>query len=147
MTLVDTNELIFDYLSTAGDTTNALLALVTNGATIQIYSPRMPEGVDLSVAPAVTYFVRGGFSDPNVPVIISPSYQFDCWASTPIVARQVYRALYDAMGGLVSVPIIIGGTTYYIMKSREEVHGVDLVDEIPGYFRVMSFYSVTVKEY
>jgi len=51
------------------------------------------------------------------------------------------------MQGLVSVSIVIGGTTYYIMKVREEVQGQDLVDiEIPNYFRVLTFYSITIKD-
>ncbi len=140
MTLVDTNRLIRTYLITAAALTNPLIALVSE----RVYCPRLPENATL---PAVSFFTRGGSADPHYPKYASPSIQFDCWASNSIDAREVYRALYDAMQGLVSVSIVIAGTTYYIMKIREEVHGQDLVDnEIQNYFRVMSFYSMTIRE-
>ncbi len=140
MSLVDTNRLIRQYLTTAAALTNPLIALVAE----RVYIPRLPENATL---PAVSLFTRGGSADPNYPKYASPSIQIDCWAANSIDAREVYRALYDAMQGLVSVSIVIGGTTYFIMKISEEVHGQDRVDnEIQNYFKVMSFYSVTIKD-
>ncbi|KKL78366.1 hypothetical protein LCGC14_2025530 [marine sediment metagenome] len=139
MSLVDTNRLIRQYLTTAAALTNPLIALV--GA--RIYCPRLPENATL---PAVSYFTRGGTADPIHPKYTSPSVQFDCWAANSIDAREVYRTLYDAMQGLVSVSITVAGTAYYIMKVREEVQGQDLVDtEIQNYFRVLTFYSITIR--
>ncbi len=137
--LVDTNTLIRTYLVTAAELTNPLIALISD----RLYCPRLPENATL---PAISFFTRGGISEPYYPKICSPSVQFDCWADNPIDARGIYRALYDAIAGLVSVAITIAGTNYYIMKIREEVYGQDLVDiDIPNYFRVMAFYSVTIK--
>ena len=139
MSLVDTNRLIRDYLTTSADLTDPLIALVGE----KIYCPRLPEG---AVLPAIGYFTRGGTADPSHPKYCSPSVQFDCWAANSIDARNVYRKLYDAMQGLVSVSITISGTDYYIMKVVEEVQGQDLVDtEIPNYFRVLTFYSITIR--
>ncbi len=138
--LVDTNVLIRNYLLTSTALTDPLIALI--GA--RLYCPRLPEKHTL---PAISYFTRGGVADAEVPSIYSPSVQFDCWASNSIDAREVYRALYDALAGLDSEAITIAGTLYYIMKAREEVQGQDLVDtEIPNYFRVLTFYSITIRD-
>jgi len=140
MSLVDTDRLIRQYLTTAHAFTNPLIALVGS----RIYCPRLPENATL---PAVSYFTRGGTADYNVVHIASPSVQFDCWADNSIDAREVYRALFDALQGLGNAPVVIGGTTYYITKAREEVQGQDLVDvEIPNFFRVLTFYSITIQD-
>ena len=140
MALVDTNRLIRDYLMTSCVLTDPLILLIGDG----LYCPRLPEKATL---PAISYFTRGGNASHELPKIFSPSIQFDCWADTPIGARLVYRYLYDALQGLDSVPVTIGGTLYYIMKAREESHGQDLVDaEIPNYFRVLAFYSITIRD-
>lgn len=138
MSLVDTNLLIRTYLLTPSELTDPLIALIGD----RLSCPRLPENGDL---PAISYFSRGGSAYAETPDRFSPSVQFDCWAHNPIDAREVYRALYDCLEGLGSVPVVIDGTTYYIMKAREEVHGQDLVDiEIPTYFRVLTFYSITI---
>ena len=138
--LVDTNTLIRNYLLTSSILTDPLIALLGS----RLYCPRLPEKATL---PAISYFTRGGVADAEVPSIFSPSVQFDCWASNSIDAREVYRALYDALAGLDSEAITIAGTLYYIMKAREEVQGQDLVDtEIPNYFRVLTFYSITIRD-
>lgn len=140
MSLVDTNVLIRQYLMTASALTNPLIALIG----VRLYSPRLKEGAEL---PAVSFFTRGGSADPDVPNIFSPSVQFDCWAGNFLDAREVYRALYDAMQGLGNAAVVISGTTYYITKAREEVQGQDLVDvEVPNYFRVRTFYEITIRD-
>ena len=133
----DTNAIIKSYLAT--DT--ALAALVSD----RIYCPRLPEGATL---PAIGFFTRGGTSTPYIPEIPTPSVQFDCWAETSatehgsIIARRVYRALYDALQGIQNVAV----GSNYILSAREEVQGQDLVDsEIPNYFRVLTFFEIMVR--
>jgi len=151
MSLVDINVLIRTYLLTSCVLTDPLIALIGGAGDERMYQGRLPEDVTL---PAVSFITRGGSADPNVPKYTIPSVQFDCWAedvegppfvSGAITARKIYRALYDALAGLVSVPVTVDAVEYYIMKAREEVHGQDLMDEIPGYFRVISFYSITIR--
>jgi len=138
MAVADVNAIIKSYL----DTCATLTALVTAGTVKQIYCPRLPENVDLSVAPAVSFFVRGGTSTPYIPGVPEPSVQFDCWADSLITARQVYRALYDNLQGIQNVKV----GSYYIMSAIEEVQGQDLVDElVPNYFRVMTFFSMMIR--
>jgi len=138
--MIDTNILIRTYLTTSTALTDPLIVLVGP----RIYCPRLPENADL---PAIGFFVRGGRADANVTEIVSPSIQFDCWADDPITARKVYRALYDALQGVGNTIITIDGTPYCITKTREEVQGQDLQDmDIPGHFRVLTFYSITVWE-
>lgn len=146
MALVDTNTLLRTYLLTSCVLTDPLIALIGD----RLYCPRLPQNATL---PAISYFTRGGSADAETPNRFSPSVQFDCWAKdTPavkgfLIARQVYRALYDALQGLDSVGVTIDGTLYYIMKAREEAYGQDLVDiDIPGYYRVLTFYSITIRD-
>ncbi len=131
MAVADVNAIIQTYLLTAA----SLVALVVD----RIYCPRLPEKATL---PAVSYFVRGGLSTPYIPGIVEPSVQFDCWAANPIDAREVYRALYDALQGIQNITV----GSYQIMSAIEEVQGQDLVDvEIPNYFRVLTFFSIMVR--
>jgi len=138
--MIDTNILIRTYLLESSVLTDPLILLIGD----RLYCPRLPENATL---PAISFFTRGGTADAEVPTVFSPSVQFDCWADNLIDAREVYRALYDALQGLDSAEVTIDGTLYYIMKAREEVQGQDLVDvDIPNYFRVLVFYSITIQE-
>lgn len=129
--MVDTNAVIKAYLAT--DT--ALAALVGT----RIYCPNLPENADL---PAIGFFTRGGTSTPYIPGMPAPSVQFDCWADDPIDAREVYRALYDCLQGIQNVAV----GSNYILSAIEEVQGQDLVDEeIPNYFRVLTFFEIMVR--
>ena len=131
MAVADVIAIINTYLNTA----TTLTALVSS----RIYAPRLPEKATL---PAVSYFARGGLSTPYIPGIVTPSIQFDCWAASSKVARQVYRALYDNLQGIQNITV----GSYQIMSAIEEVQGVDLVDvEIPNYFRVMTFFEIMVR--
>ena len=104
----------------------------------RIYCPRLPENATL---PAISFFTRGGSSNPHIPDLPSPSVQFDCWADNPIEARHVYRALFAALQGIQNVTM--GANR--ILSAREEVQGVDMVDiEMPNYFRVLTFFEVII---
>lgn len=143
MSLVDTNVLLRTYLLTSSSLTDPLIALI-GGASPRLYCPRLPEN---AVLPAIGFFTRGGSASPEVPGIFSPSVQFDCWADDPISARQLYRALYDALQGLGNAAVTVDGDTYHVIKAVEEVQGQDLQDvDIPGYYRVVTFYSVTIRD-
>jgi hypothetical protein len=132
--LIDSNAVIRSYLAA----NTGLIALV--GA--RIYSPRLPENCTL---PALGFFTRGGVNNPHIEPLLLPSKQFDCWGSSPIIARQVYRALYDALQGIQNIKVTIAGTDYYILSAIEEVQGQDLQDEIQGYFRVLTFFQIIVR--
>ena len=135
MAIADTNAIIRSYLTTASPAVNPLIALVGG----RIYCPRLPENATL---PAIDFFTRGGESTPYIPGIPEPSIQFDCWAANSIDAREVYRALYDALQGIQDVTV----GSYKILSAIEEVQGQDLVDvEIPNYFRVLTFFKIMVR--
>lgn len=135
MSLMDTNIIIRTYLLTQ----TALTDLVSN----RIYCPRASENAEL---PNITFSTRGGRSTPYIPDLPSPSVQFDCWADDPIEARSIYMSLYDALQGIQNESVTVG-TTDYLVHAIEEVHGQDLVDmDIPGRFRVLSFWEIIVKE-
>ena len=138
MSVLDTNQLIRAYLADA--VVNPALAALVG---LRIYCPRLPEN---AVLPAIGFFCRGGSATPYIPDMPEPSVQFDCWASDPIVARQVYRALYDALQGIQNVAVTVGSETHYILSAIEEVQGQDLVDtEIPNYFRVLTFFRFMLR--
>ncbi len=135
MSLPDTNVIIRTYLTTAATLVDPFIALIGS----DIYCPRAPENASL---PNVTFFTRGGRSTPYIPDLPSPSIQFDCWADDPIEAREIYRMLYNALQGIQNV--VVGSNT--ILSTIEEVQGQDLVDtDIPGRFRVLSFWEIMVK--
>lgn len=139
MSLPDSNIIIRTYLTTSSTLVDPLIALISD----RIYCPRAPENADL---PNVTFFTRGGRSTPYIPDFISPSKQFDCWADDPEEARTIYRALYDSLQGIQNVTVTVGSTDYLI-SAMEEVPGQDLVDtDIPGRFRVLSFWEIIIKE-
>lgn len=130
MAIADTNSIIRAYLVTCA----TLTALVST----RVYCPRLPENATL---PAVSFFDRGGTSTPYIPGLLNPSVQFDCWAGSPIAAREVYRALYDNLQGIQDTTV----GSYKILSAIEEVHGQDLVDsEIPNYFRVLTFFNIMI---
>ena len=132
MSLPDTNAVVRAYLvADAG-----IIDFFAPDAP-RIYCPRLPEGATL---PAIGFFTRGGSASPYIPDIPTPSVQFDCWADSSIVARKLYRKLYDALQGIQMVAV----GTNMIKSAREEVQGVDMVDEIPNYFRVLSFFEIKV---
>ncbi len=132
MAIADVNAIVKAYL----DTAITLTALVSD----RIYSPRIPENGTL---PAVSFFVRGGIPDEYVPGLLSPSFQFDCWANNPIDARKVYRKLYDNLQGKQN---IVTGTTQGIISAIEEVSGYDVVDvDVPNYFRVITFFTIMIR--
>ena len=142
MAIADTNKIIRDYLITQTTLTDLI-----GGATPRIYCPRLPGN---TILPAVSYFTRGGSSDLHIKPILSPSIQFNCWAldydgapsDASVRAREVYRALYDALQGIQMVTV----GAYTILSAREEVQGQDLVDaDIPNYFRVLTFFEVMIR--
>ena len=133
--IADTNSIIRSYLTTSSTKVDPLIALVSS----RIYCPRLPENATL---PAISYFTRGGGSNPHIEKIVSPSVQFTCWDDNPIGAREVYRALFEALQGIQMVAV----GSYYIMSAIEEVQGQDLVDvEIPDYFSVLTFFSMMIR--
>jgi len=136
--MVDTNEVIGEYLIAMP----ALTALVDK----RIYAANpLPQNATL---PCISFFTRGGTSIPSVPTIVVPSVQFSCWADDPIEARSIYRALYDELNGLYDANVTIDGTVYWIMRAIEEVQGQDLQDtDIPGYWRVLTFYAITIRNF
>ena len=136
--IADTNSIVRAYL-----VTQATLTTLIGGANPRIYCPRLPENCTWPVGEgAISFFTRGGTSTPYIPGIPSPSVQFDCWASDPIVAREIYRALYDALQGIQNITV----GTYEILSAIEEVPGQDLVDvDIPNYFRTLCFFSIMIR--
>lgn len=131
----DTNSIIKAFL--------VLQTVLTAIVSDRIVASRLPEN---TVLPALSFFTRGGSSTPYIPGIVTPSVQFDCWGYTPIIARQVYRALYDVLQGIQNQDVVVGGTTYRILSAIEEVQGQDLQDvDIPDYFKVLAFFSIMIR--
>lgn len=108
----------------------------------RIYCPRLPENCTL---PAVGFFVRGGTSSPYIPPLPSPSVQIDCWATSPVVARQVYRAVYDALQGIENQTVWIGIEKCSLVSAIEEGQAQDLQDSIPGYYRVLASFRIIIR--
>jgi hypothetical protein len=134
MATPDANKIVRAYLLTQPVST-----LVGN----RVYTLRAP---DDSSVPNVTLMVRGGSANPYIPEMPGPSFQIDCWSTSPIDARKIYLSMYDSLQGLQNQSVVIGANTYHIASAIEEVHGQDLEDvDIPGRFRVLSFWKILVK--
>ncbi len=130
----DVNAIMVAYLKT-----QPVATLVGN----RIFCPRLPENTTL---PALALFVRGGSSTPYIPPVVEPSFQIDLWGSSPIVARSVYMALYEALQGIQNVKVTIAPTDYYIKSAIEEVQGQDVQDiDYPNYCRVIAFFRVMIQ--
>jgi hypothetical protein len=140
--IADVNFILREYLANQSEITE----LVSD----RIYCPRLPENCAL---PAIGFFARSGEASPYIPAIVSSSMQIDCWGDSSIIARQVYRAVYESLQGIQRQSVIIdnysecnyGGKPYMILSAIEEVHGQDLQDEVPGYFRVLSFWELMTR--
>lgn len=136
--IADTNTIIRNFLITQATLTDEV-----GGANPRIYCPRLPENATL---PAISFFTRGGLTNPHIEKIVSPSVQFKCWADNAIDARKVYRALFSILQGIQMIDVVVDGTTYSILSAREEVQGQDLVDvDVPNYFSVLAFYEVMIR--
>ncbi len=136
MGLLDTNAVLRKLLA---DDTN-----VKNLVSTRVYAGKLPEGATL---PAVTFTSTGGRADEVISVMPEPSIPINAWADDPIEARQVYRAVYDALFYLINQKVTIGegeeAVDYYILWTREDTHGIDLQDpDAPGYYRVMSYWTI-----
>jgi len=132
----DTNSIIYAYLNAQ--------TVLTDVATGGIFCPRLPEN---TVLPALSFNTRGGLPpNPHIKPIVTPSVQFDCYGSTPIEAREVYRALYDVLEGIQMVDVVVDGSTYKILSAMEEGQGQDRQDEeILTYFKVLTFFTIMVR--
>ena len=136
--MVDENVVVREYLIAMP----AIAALV--GARVYAANP-LPENATL---PCISFFIRGGSSNPDVPSITVPSFEFNCWANDPIEARSIYRALYDELNGLYDGNVTIDGIVYWIWRAMEESHGQDIQDtDIPGLWKTMAFFAITIRNY
>lgn len=84
--------------------------LLLNAALVALVDDRIYAGVDLPPGykpgdgPAVLFAVRGG-ADSYHSGTFWPSCQYSCYAATEREAREVYRALYDALNDQAGVNI------------------------------------------
>ena len=116
---------------------------LTDVVSTRIYCPRLPENATL---PALSFAQVGGTSNPHIPPIPRPTFQFDCWDDEHSGAREVYLALHDVLFGVQNQMVTIDSTVYRVMCAVEEGQGQDLVDmEIPNYFRVLAFYNIEIQ--
>ena len=134
-TIADTNSILRAYL--------VAQTILTDIVGTRIYCPRLPENATL---PALGFFTRGGTANLYLPSVMSPSIQFDCWATSPQAAREVYRALYEVLQTAQNQTVTVDGIDYTILFAQEEVQGQDLQDiDIPAYYRVLTAYSVMIR--
>ena len=135
MAIVDTNTVIRTYLVACTSLTDLIGT--------KVYVPRLHEN---AILPAISFKTVGGDTNPHIPPWLRPSVQFFCWADSFMGARAVYRALYDNLQGIERQVVAVGGTDYIIWSAEEESQGQDLVDEeIPEYFKVLTFFTFDIK--
>ena len=103
----------------------------------RISYPKLPEGC---AYPALSFRSRPGIpANPNIPGLVSPSIEFKCWGGIklPIVARDVYGRLYDALQGYQG-----NGS---ILSVVEELAGQDLEDpDITDLNYVLAYFTFII---
>lgn len=98
----------------------------------RIYASRNvpPPGYQPSQGSAITFQVRGGFTD-YAGSHLSPSLQFKCYGINEVAANALYGVLYDAFRGHA-------GDT--IKSVQVEVLGQTLEEPQTGWIFVLSFF-------
>lgn len=131
--MTDSN-LLLKYLL---EQTLAVTALATD-----ICFPGLPEGFDPKAGDrAVVFSVRGGTPDPFAP-ILRPSMQVRTWARTAPEARELYRAVFEALHAKSNLDL---GAAGYLMSSWCESEGQDLTDEGTAWETVLSFFKLNLR--
>lgn len=139
--MIDPNLAILTWLQTSSD----LAALVGSN----IFSPVLPEGFNAmaSSSPdanqrAVVVRKRGGMSQPEIPVVIDPSFAIECWALEAPDATAIYGVIRDLMHGATSVDL---GAAGFVITSQEEVPGQDVTDPETHWAMVFAYYHVKMR--
>jgi hypothetical protein len=128
--MVSIHKVILDFLKRS-----QAIADLTNG---RIYAgPVLPKGYTPSAAgPAILFSRRGGTTD-YTGLVLNPSVQFRCYASSSAKAGELDRALYDALHDKHGAGI---------KRARVEVLGQPLTEPEtdPPWHYVLSFYRVRI---
>jgi len=133
--VIDTNAIIRTFLAAQSGITTLTGSRIFG-------PPGLPPRYSISDGAAISFFTRGGGSETHYPVL-RPSVQFNCWAATPIAARQVYRALFDALWYVKDEKI----GSAYILSATEDTAGQDLRDpDEPTWFYVLSLWTIRIIE-
>lgn len=128
--MIDTNKALVEILQA-----NAALIAIVPAARIMV-GP-LQEGTTF---PAITFDTVGGETELHVP-LIKPRVQVRCWHDTDQeVARQVYRAVHDALYNLRNQTL---AGSEFLVETEEVVHGQDLVDPQSGFRTVLSFWRLS----
>jgi hypothetical protein len=128
---MDVNKLVRAVILTSP----AITALVGS----RVYQGLLPRGYDIK-NPAITYQIRGGDSDPDLP-ITNQSIGFHCWAKSPL----------DAMGlAIVLQTFLLSGdlhkTDSRVLAVDEESFGIPLVEPDVGWDSVLAYYNFLLKK-
>ena len=91
--MINAPKAILNYLKTQVGVT-----ALTTTARIYAESSAPPAQYRIEDGAAVTFKVRGGSPDYS-DALLTPSVQFQCWGQTPLLAHQLYQALYAALQG------------------------------------------------
>ena len=84
----------------------------------------------------ITFKVRGGDSDYE-DALLRPSVQFKCYGSSEVEANACYRALYDALHN---------GSGEHVLHAEVETIGQTLEEPETGWYFVLSYFSVTLRQ-
>jgi hypothetical protein len=119
--VVDAEKVIRAYLAT-DDALNRLVGERIHAGT------HLPPGYKPMDGPAILFAVRGG-SQHYSNAVLQISAQYQCFAATDALAREVARALYDALNDQAAQGI---------KQSRLEAPGQLLADPETGWHFVFS---------
>lgn len=100
-------------------------------------STDLPTGYTPDDGPAILFAVRGGRGPDESGLVLWPSYQFRCYASTEALAREVDHAVFRALSFTRSDRIKMARLDVFPQLLRQQ-------DPEPAWPFVLSFYQVII---
>ena len=130
--MIDPNQAVINWLLEN--------ASITDLVGQNVVAPLLPKGFSaMEGNKCIVVRTRGGNTHPEIPEMIRPSMEVECWAYDPDVAKQIYAAVHDIMCDATEVDL---GGAGVVVTSQEEVFGQDIWDPETQWPYVFSVYRI-----
>lgn len=101
------------------------------------WCPRPDKGYDAEQGPAISFFCRGAYNNPEIKEIEVPNVQVQCWALTSEDARALYSTVRARLHQLDQLQLTGG----FLMSCTEVGYGQDVVDPDTNWNTVVTFFQ------
>lgn len=132
------------------DPTLAIIAWLQTDSAItaavgeNIFAPVLPEGTSMvdGQQAAIVVRKRGGHSHPEIPPLLGPSFEVECWAYESPNATALYGLVRDLVHGANNVNL---GAAGYIISAQEEIPGQDIIDPDTHWPYVLAIFQILLR--